>query len=346
MADGAGPHRVEVRRDDELDCDVVVLEHDDGNPAHHVVAEVAPALGSNLYRFDVGGTQLLRGDRTLLRHGRWSGTLVLWPLPNRVRDKRYRFGGRTVDLSDVVRPEGNEPLIHGLVDDRAWEHDEPHAGGDGSTVRTWVETHPGSPHFAHHPFPSRLSLELTVHAGGVRVAYTVDNLGGEPMPCAFALHPHFEVLDGAESVVVVPADGTMEADDELLPTGAVLPMGSQGFDLRRPTALFDVELDDVFTQLHRGEPPRLRFPLSGLELAARASADFTHVVLYTLKARDQGFVCLENQTGSTDAINLYARALEAGDEALREAAHLLVIPPGGRHQGWISYEVSRLVQPV
>ena len=327
---------------DDLDCDVVVLEHDDGDPARHVVAEVAPAFGSNLHRLSVGGVEVLRGDLDLLRRGRWTGTLVLWPLPNRVRDKRYEFGGRSVDLADIVRPEGNEPLIHGVVDEQQWQHERPIVTASGVSVRTWIEITPASDVFRWYPFPSRLSLEFAVHARGVTVSYQVDNLGDEPLPFAFALHPYFELVDADASEVVVPADGVMEADDELLPTGRIDPMGRAGFDLRRPTPVVDLELDHVLTRLHDGASPSLRFPRTGIQVEARASGEFTHVVLFTRRARAEGYVCLENQTSSTDAINLHARAEATGDDDLRRAAHLLVLPPGERHAGWIDYVVTDL----
>jgi aldose 1-epimerase len=341
-ADERSQFRAERRWSEELGCDVVVLEHDDGDPAHHVLAEVVPAFGSNLRRLSVGGVEILRGDAELLRRRWWTGTLVLWPIPNRVRGKRYEFGGRSVDLHDVVRPEGNEPLIHGLVDDRAWQHEPPSATATGASVRTWFEITPASDVFRWYPFPSRLSLELAVRPSGVRVGYRVDNLGDEPLPFAFALHPYFELVDGAASEVIVPADGVMDADEELLPTGTVDAMGAGGFDLRRATPIVDLDLDHVLTRLHPGAPPTLRFPTTGIQVEARASEEFTHVVLFTRRARAEGYVCLENQTGSTDAINLHARAEATGDEDLRRAAHLLVLPAGAAHEGWIEYVVSPL----
>ena len=333
-------YRAEVRPSEALGCDVVVLTHDNG-----VVAEIAPALGSNLYRLAVGGTELLRDDADVLRAGQWTGTLVLWPLPNRVRDKRYEFGGHAVDLGDVVRAEGNTPLIHGLVDDQPWHHDAPLASAGSASVRTWIDVAPGSPLFAHYPFPSRLSLDFTLHAAGIRVTYRVDNLGDEPMPFAFALHPYFALVDDEATEVVVPADVVMDADDELLPTGGLTAMGTSGFDLRRSTPVVDVDLDHVFTGLAPSASPRLRFPRSGLELVAAASDDFTHVVLYTRKARSDGFVCLENQTGATDAINLHRRAMASNDADLERAAHLLVVAPGRHHEGWIDYRLVVIAAP-
>lgn len=334
----AAGFRACVRPHPRLRCDVVVLEHD------HLTAEVAPALGSNLYRLRYGHCELVCADVERLRRRWWTGTPVLWPLPNRVRDKRYRFGGRTVSLAGVVRPEGNWPLIHGLVDDVAWQHDEPWSDGTSAGVRTWVDMAPGSERFAFYPFPSRLTLEFVLGADGLRIAYRVDNLGDGDLPFAFALHPYLELLDGAATEVVVPADAVMDADDDLLPSGRLLPVeGTGAFDLRRPTPVAGLELDHVFTRLHPGAPCALRHPGRGFELLLQGSDDFTHVVLYTMKAASEGIVCLENQTGSTDAVNLHARAMESGDDELAEAAHLIVVRRGESHEGWVDYRVRPLV---
>jgi aldose 1-epimerase len=334
-----------VRARPELGGDgvvVVVLERGGDGGGDGAVVEVAPSFGSNLFRFRHGDHELVRCDAPSLGARRWTGTPVLWPIPNRVRGKWYRFGRHDVSLLDVVRPEGNWPLIHGLVDDLAWQHDEPRADGGSASVRTWVEIGPGSDRFRFYPFPSRLTLHVVLGEDGVRVSYHVDNLGDEALPFAFALHPYFALLDGTRSEVVVPADVVMEADGDLLPTGRLLPVTGEAYDLRMPTPAATLELDHVFTRLHAGEPCRLRHPDAGIELVLNASDDFTHVVLYTMKAASDGFVCLENQTGSTDAINLHTRAVESGDAALAEAAHLLVVPPGGSHDGHVDYRVRYL----
>jgi aldose 1-epimerase len=319
--------------------DVVVLEqeHASGKPLR---AEIAPEFGSNLFRLSYGDLELLHYDLELLRRRRWTGTPVLWPLPNRVSGKCYEFGGRSVDLSGVRRPEGNWPLIHGLVDNQGWHHSPPSASGDH--LRTWIDISPGAAPFQWFPFPSRLTLEYTLHAGGIRLDYTVDNLGDERLPFAFALHPYFALLDGSHSEICVPAESVMEADDELLPSGRLIPVADAGCDLRSPISAVDRSLDHVFTDLRPGEPCLIRHPLTGVELQLTGSEDFTHVVVYTVKAAAEGFVCVENQTGSADAINLQARASASGDGELERAAHLMTVGPGQRHSGHVEYRVVPL----
>lgn len=313
--------------------EVIALEGEHESGAG-LCAEIAPEFGSNLIRLRYADLDLLRFDPAVLRQRRWTGTPMLWPSPNRVSGKRYRFGVKEVSLEDVRRPEGNWPLIHGLVDDRPWQHER-----TDDALRTWIEIVPGAEPFALFPFPSRLTLDFKLTAVGLRLGYTVENLGEYALPFAFAPHPYFALLDADASQIVVPAASVMEADDELLPSGRLLPVDATGCDLRRPTAAVDVALDHVFTELEPDAPSRLIHPLSGIEVQLSASPDFTHVVVYTLKAESDGFVCIENQTGSTDAINLHTRAVETGDVALEKAAHLLIVQPGQSHTGHLEYRV-------
>ncbi len=328
-----------VVQDPRLGVPTVRLRYE--SPTRGIRVEIVPAFGSNMYRYRVDNTELIYCNIERLKHRDWTGTFVLWPLPNRVRDKQFEFEGHVQSLKAIVRREGNEPLIHGLVDDQPWNLGKVTTDASSACAQTWIEITPQSPLYRHFPYPSKLTLDFVLTERGIRISYTVKNNGSKNMPFGFALHPYFALLSGAtHTLVTLPADSIMEADDELLPTGRLLPMGAQEYDVRLPTAVSELELDHVFTELHPGAVARIDYPRQNLALNLRASSDFTHLVLYTLEA-DKGFICFENQTGSTDMINLHAKAQQRGDQALAKAAHLLVLPPRAKHQGFIAYEVVR-----
>lgn len=331
----------DVRRDTELDTDIIRLEHTapDGQV---LIAEIAPEYGSNLYRLRYGEHELLAGDKDLLKQGEWTGTFVPWPIPNRVRDKEYEFEGQRHSLRGVNRIEGNDVLIHGLVDDRAWDYGQPSADTESASVSTSVDITPDNPAFNYYPFPSRLSLIYRLLENGIRVEYVVENQGEKNMPFGFALHPYFATLSGPEQTrVTLPANYIMEMDDELLPSGNLIPMGEQGYDLRQPAPVSKLHLDHVFTGLDPAVPPSIDYTALGFRLNLHSSPDFTHMVLYTEKAAEKHFICFENQTGSTDMINLHTRAVATNDERLKQAAHLLILGPGQKHQGYIEYQLQQ-----
>jgi aldose 1-epimerase len=332
----------EVRKDPELGVVLFLRYKDRDDYRKNIEIAIAPEFGSNMFRFRIGERDIFYCDRKLLRDHDWTGNFPLWPLPNRVRDKRYTFEGRTISLESIRRKRGNRPLIHGLVDDQVWEYEEPGVEKDCATVTTHISITGNSPLYRYFPFESELTLQYTLYRDGVKVQYTVSNNEhrgtGKNMPFGFALHPYFATLSGrAKTFVTLPADYVMEADEELLPSGKLLEVTGTEYDLRRPTPVDGLQLDTVFTGLHPGEKATVDFRTLGMRIYFNASDDFTHLILYTL---EDGFICLENQTGSTDMINLHARAVEEQNLELEKAAHLLTLPPGQTHTGYIAYQIE------
>ena len=295
-----------------------------------------------MFHFQVGENNVFYCDRELLIDHDWTGNFPLWPLPNRVCNEKYEFEGCSVSLEDIKRKRGNWPLIHGLVDDQEWNYEEPVIESDFAAVRTHIAITRDSRLYKYFPYASRLTLEYRVTVNSVKIRYMVENNeqreDGKHMPFGFALHPYFATLSGKnETFITLPADYAMEADEALLPTGRLIDVTHTGYDLRQPAAVGALQLDTVFTGLRRNECASIDYRTLGMKVYLKASDEFTHMVLYTL---EDGFICFENQTGSTDMINLYTRAVKEGAEELEKAAHLLILPPNRFHTGYIEYEVE------
>ena len=333
------PYTAWVGVDPTLHSTVISLLYEDrSNPARSITVAIAPELGSNMFRLRVGAHDVIYCEPDLLKRGEFTGNVVLWPLPNRVRDKKYIYQGQTYTLEALKRPGGNEVLIHGLVFDRPWHYDQPVVEQDWVSVTTFVDITPASPFYQGYPFDSRLALTYTLMNTGVTVTYRVQNNASKKMPFGFALHPYFSTLSGRQDTLIsIPADYVMEADDELLPTGRLLDVRSTMyamFDLRQPVSIANLKLDHVYTGLHPHESAVIEYGEQALRLRISASEDCTHLVIYTPSPTAGGsFFCLENQTCSTDAINLYQRGLG-------EVAHLLELRPGESHGGFIQYAIG------
>ncbi len=157
------------------------------------------------------------------------------------------------------------------------------------------------------------------------------------MPYGFALHPYFNLLpERAKTLVTLPARRVMEADSDLLPTGRMLDVSStmyQMFNLSQPTPVHQLRLDHVYTDLPAKSASVIAYPGLDLRLNITTSEDFTHTVIYT--PADEPYFCLENQTCSTDAINL-------ANQGQQEIAHLLEVQPGETATGYIHYAVEYL----
>lgn len=330
------PYSAEVIHDPVLDTTAIVLSYTDAsNPARNLLACIAPDLGSNCYRLKVGEHELLHCEPETLKQTGHTGIFVLWPFPNRVRDKQYTYRGQHYTFDGVPRNQG--ALVHGLVFDRAWSYEPPVADEQSASVTTFVEMNADSPYYASYPFASRLVLTYTLTSTGITVTYSVRNTGTQPLPYGFALHPYFHQLSSPESTLVtLPADQVMEADQALLPTGRLLDVQSvmyKMFDLNQPVPVSHLKLDHVYTSLPSAHEALIEHLDHSLRVRIVASADFTHTVIYTLG--NGPFVCLENQTCSTDAINLFQNDRQ-------DIAHLLEVQPGAESSGFIRYTVEHV----
>jgi aldose 1-epimerase len=330
-------YTAEVGQDPELQTTCISLSSSDqSNSSRTIQLCIAPEYGSNLYRFRVGEHELIYTDQLLLQRRDYTGTFVLWPFPNRVRDKRYIYQGQSYSLEQVHRPGGDAALVHGLVFDRPWHYSHPTIEPDAVSVTTYVDIHDQSLYYSAYPFESRLSLTYRLCGTELSVTYQVQNQSPRTLPFGFALHPYFSTFMNTHNIsICIPAQAVMEAEDVLLPTGRILDVNQvmyAMFDLREPVPVEYLKLDHVFTQLDVSAPSILYYVKLGLQLHISTTDDFTHQVIFTPK--NIPAMCIVCQTCSTDAINLHQKSA-----ALREVAHLLEVQPGGTYRGAIQYSL-------
>ena len=168
------------------------------------------------------------------------------------------------------------------------------------------------------------------------MTYQVHNMSTRSLPFGFALHPYFSTFaDKHDVLLTIPAQAVMEADDEMLPTGRIFDVNKvmyAMYDLREPIPVAYLKLDHVFTRLDSSMLSILYYPKLAMQLHISATSEFTHQVIFT--PQQIPAVCVESQTCSTDAINLYQQSAP-----LREAAHLLEVQPGEAYSGAIQYSV-------
>jgi aldose 1-epimerase len=290
-------------------------------------AWIIPAFGVNLCRFSVGGRNVIDFNRTLLLARDFTGTPVLYPTPNRVRNGVFRWEGK-----DYPQRRAGKPVLeHGLVHTEAWEAAEPVADGSGARLEAWLDFKEGGTLYQSFPFPHRLGLSFLLTARGIRVTYSICNHGTRELPFGFGLHPYFMKITGDDCTwVTLPANAVMDATSDLLPTGRLKRVRGSIYDLGTPAPVSFLDMDHVFTRLRRGKHARIQHRGAGLGIDLEATRDFTHLVLYT--PRGEKYFCLENQTCSTDAHNLWDRgfAMESG---------LKTVKPGAVHSGSVSYAV-------
>ncbi|NOZ56160.1 MAG: aldose 1-epimerase [Calditrichaeota bacterium] len=309
---------------------IVTLAYHADDPSEAVEVKICPEGGSNMFSFKYGGVELLRQPDSLRQlQGRGYGTLILYPTPNRVRNAQFVWEGRTYRF----KPNWHEHFIHGLVLDKAWSYEAPVVTDTAATVRTWIDFAPGTPQYKWFPWQSRLSLTFTLTPRGLRITYEVSNRDKRTLPYGFATHPYFNLLGKRDSTLIwVPAKALMKAVG-LLPTGKLEPLDGTPYDVRKPTPLSQLDLDDVFWGMTPEEPMGWEARDRGIRMVLPASRDFTHAVVYTPPTKP--LFCMENQTCSTDAHNLYVKGFV-------KESHLLIVQPGQKKSGWVMFVPSHI----
>jgi aldose 1-epimerase len=226
-------------------------------------AELAVNLrGGGLRRLAVGDWELLDTYSAGTVVGGWPGAVLL-PWPNRLRNGRWTWEGRDLQLP-VSSPEAPN-AIHGLVGWQPWTVVS--SGADGATVGTLVEPHPG------YPFRLAAAVDYALAPDRMTVTLRVRNVGTERAPFGAGFHPYFSVgasTDGgiAEAELRLPGRTSLVLDGGL-PTGDRTPFdGAVG-------RIGDRALDDALTDLVRDDDGWARVDVRGpagtLELAVDGS---------------------------------------------------------------------------
>lgn len=284
---------------------------------------VAPKAGCNVASLRYKDREILRQPPSAEEQaGFLYGVPLLYPTPNRVRNSTFTFVGRTYSFT----PNNNGHFLHGLV------HSAPFTivdrkDRDGVASATFeLPFRAGDPWFERFPHEHVLRVAVDVFSNAVRWTYTVDNSKGEDaVPYGFGIHPWFLYQGSrAQTRLTVPATHWMHAVD-LLPTGQLAPLEGSPFDARHGRSLEGFVIDDVYFGMTTDQPARIHFEQAGLAVTLKASPEFTHLVVYT---PEEPWFCVENQTCSTDAHNLYAKGFE-------KESHLLIVPAGQSRSGWV-----------
>jgi aldose 1-epimerase len=291
---------------------------------------LVPEAGCNVISIEFKGTELLRTPKKIAdAPGVGNGVPILYPTPNRVRDAAFTFDDKTYEF-----PSNNGAnFIHGLVHSVPWTLEAIDHAEEKTVITCILDFEPGTKRFELFPIPHRITMRITVTDGTVTWKYEVKNLSSDQrLPFGFALHPYFMYQQGgrSETYLTVPATHWMESK-EMLPSGRLIPLGETELDARSPRNLEGFVIDDVYFGLSPERPVEVEFRKSGLELFFTGGPSFRHLVVYTPSG--QPWFCVENQTCSTDAHNLYTNGLtlESG---------LQVLEPGKTASDEVTYSFN------
>jgi aldose 1-epimerase len=301
-------------------------------------ATIVPSLGFTCieFRTQIGNqtVSVLDSEPDILggqcRPGR-SGIPILFPFPNRIRDGRFEYRGRTYHVSP---PAWFPQTIHGFCLDRPWRVTEqtPH-----SLTGEFLLSRDAPERPAQWPADARLTVTYRIRDRQLRADILVENPDRVPLPWGFGTHPYFRLPLGnagtAAQCRIQALAGKQWTLDQCFPTGELSDVPPEK-SFSRGWSYGSCPLDDVYTDLtisEDGEGQRIDDPAAGLSMIQRHSADFRELVVFTPK--DRPVICLEPYTCATDAVNLQARGIDAG---LRE------LQPGESASLWFEIEVATI----
>jgi len=301
--------------------------HDDSTRSS---AAIIPSYGFNLFdlRLPVGQevVPILSAAADFAenpkRPGR-NGIPILFPYPNRVRDGKYSFGGKSYQLPITHAPNA----IHGFALDASWDVVEHRAADDEAYIVGRYQISKQSPQF-QECWPTDAVLQVRYGLAGRRLSMTVtvSNPTSDVLPYGFGIHPYFHLPftrggDLAQTKVIIPASKTWVLQD-FLPTGEIQGVDAR-LDFRQGQPIKGLKLDDVLTGLEfEGERGVCRL----LDLEKKAEfrlgydRNFRELVAYT-PSDAPDVIALEPYTQTTDAINLQAKGIDAGLRTLGHGKH-------------------------
>jgi aldose 1-epimerase len=259
-----------------------------------------------------------------------SGIPILFPFPNRIRNARFEWDGRTVLLA--ANDATGQHAIHGHVLNRPWtvERKESFPGQARGTLTR---------HQTEADWPGEYTLSATYRLGATTVELDVSvvNSGRTTFPFGLGVHPYFRVAANTAKIWCLPRHGGFQVEawqlSECFPSGQRTGLANDHFLASASNQTLGARhLDDAFRVLNMGG--WLLMSEDGWGILTTASASFCDTVLFTPPHRQA--VCIEPYTCITDAANLAAQRDDTGWRTLR---------PGEHWQGWIRWEFLDFISP-
>ncbi|MBI3707977.1 MAG: aldose 1-epimerase [Proteobacteria bacterium] len=291
--------------------DIVTLRN--GRAGLHV----APAVGGSIARYWIEGDrrtfEWLRPASRQAIAAREAGEMACYPLvpfSNRIRQGRFDFAGRRVELPLNQLPEPH--VTHGHGWQNPWSVAD--AGADHLTIEY--------DHAADAwPFPYRATQRFKLAPDALFVDMEVVNRGAVRMPVGLGLHPYF--IRTPLSRLTAAIERMWRTDDEIMPIDLVEP--PSGLRQSEGLALDGSALDNCFTGWRRRA--EIVWPEWNAHLTLTADEPLSFLVVYTPPGQDH--FCVEPVSHCTDAFNL----ANAG----RNDTGMLVLDPGARLQTRIAF---------
>lgn len=282
---------------------------------------LCPEVGGSVVRLEGWGCDLLRpasaadiAARDPLRLAAY----VLIPFSNRVRNARFRFGGREYRLA---RNFGSEPnAIHGNGWQRAWRVERT----NGNEAVLALSHDPGRDGAEAWPFAYEARQIYRLMADGMEIELRLRNADARRMPAGIGLHPFFPLTPATR--MTARLTGVWQNNAQNLPAAHVEVPPAWNFAAGEPIA--PLSLDNCFTGWDHSAV--IDWPDRHVRLALEASPVLGSLVVFVPRAHD--YFCVEPVSNINDAFNL-------ASEGVADTG-LVVLAPGETLAGVIRFRFA------
>lgn len=239
--------------------------------------EVLPERGGIVTRWSINGQEILYLDEARLTDPTLSvrgGIPVLFPICGNLPDNTYTHNGQTYTLKQ-----------HGFARDLPWQVSQTESAANASISLVLTSN---AQTLAMYPFEFKLEFTYVLRGNCLELQQQVTNLGREPMPFSFGLHPYFWAPEKSRLEFEIPASYFQDKQ------GQVNHPFSGGFDFGLD------EIDILFRELTASSSTVQDYSRN-LQLQISYEDPYSMVVFWTLKDKD--FYCLEPWTAPRNAIS-------------------------------------------
>ncbi|MGS0891883.1 aldose 1-epimerase [Burkholderia stagnalis] len=215
----------------------------------------------------------------------------LFPYCNRIRDARFEFDGRTIDLSgphDAFRH-----ALHGHGWCRPWQVERQ----DAASVDLHLEHRPARGRQGDWPFRYEARQSIRLDGSVLSITLFARNLDASPMPFGMGHHPYY--VRTPRTVVRAQVDAMWHADEAVLPTRVGRHPAVDA--LRDGLRVGAFDLDNNFVGWAR--EAAVIWPERGCQLVLSAEPPFDQLVVFAPVSADA--LCVEPVTNTTDCFNLW-----------------------------------------
>lgn len=217
----------------------------------------------------------------------------LSPFVCRMKNGRYSFQGSEYQVEKYFL---GKHAIHGLVYDAVYEIKESITDQESAAI---VLHHHYDGSDNGYPFEFDIDVEWRLSEGNIlSCKTTVSHSNDFPIPYADGWHPYFSLDTSVdECYLQFDSNQMLEFDDELIPTGNLLPDDR----FRSKHYLKDVQLDNCFVLDQSVAQPRAVFSSEKLRLTVMPDASYPYLQVYT--PGDRKSIAIENLSGAPDCFN-------------------------------------------